>query len=106
MTATEMKWSERVASWRASGRSAEEFAVGQGYEGSTLRLWSSKLKARTAARTTPAIARVIRRSAAPPSPVPASDELIVEVGATRIVVRHGFDGELLRDVVAALRASR
>ena len=37
-------WKRRVASWRASGESAERFAVGRGFAGSTLKWWASKLR--------------------------------------------------------------
>jgi hypothetical protein len=43
MTETEAKWAERVGQWKSSGRSADDYAKGQGFEGSTLRLWSSRL---------------------------------------------------------------
>ncbi len=52
MTATEAKWAARVRDWRASGKSAEAFAVGQAFESSTLRYWASRLKASVAAPTT------------------------------------------------------
>jgi hypothetical protein len=58
-----------------------------------------------AAKTMPTMARVVRRSA-PASPVVSASALLVEVGESRIVVRRGFDAELLREVVAALGASR
>jgi hypothetical protein len=38
------KWAERVSERRQRGKSAEEFAESRGFEGSTLRYWSSRLK--------------------------------------------------------------
>jgi hypothetical protein len=52
-----------------------------------------------------ALARVVRR-AAPRAEAPQSAELEVTIGGARVVVRQGFDAELLREVVAALGASR
>jgi len=44
MTETEAKWAARVLEWRESGKAAEEFAEGRGFEASTLRFWASRLK--------------------------------------------------------------
>ena len=110
MTATEAKWAERVRQWRASGKTAPEFAAGQGFADSTLRCWASELnhrapRPRKAAlpptQLAPAdapvrIARVVRIAA------PAAAPIVVAVGAARVEVRAGFDRALLREVVEAL----
>jgi len=49
MTPTETKWAARIEAWRASAKTAEEFAAGQGYEPSTLKFWASKLRSGVAA---------------------------------------------------------
>jgi hypothetical protein len=36
MTKTDAKWLERIRHWKESGRTAEEFAVGQPFKASTL----------------------------------------------------------------------
>ena len=114
MIGTAEKWAERVREWRASGKTAEEYASGFDFEPSTLRYWASRLKSEaTAAKQTPAptLVRVVRRRrpasqrrladtpGREPAPEPAME---VVVGAARIVVRRGFDAELLRQVAAAL----
>jgi hypothetical protein len=43
MADTRTIWKQRVASWRASGESAERFAIGRGFAASTLKWWASKL---------------------------------------------------------------
>lgn len=103
MTPTETKWAARVQAWRASGRTAEEFAADEDYEPSTLRFWASRLKAQASA-SSPAvpIARVIRRRARPG----ASDAIEVVFGGARVVVRRGFDAGLLREIAAALGSHR
>jgi hypothetical protein len=60
----------------------------------------------------PVIARVVRRrprssspQAGTAAPSPAG-EVEVVIGAARIVVRRGFDVELLREVAAALASTR
>ena len=106
MTETEAKWAGRVSEWRQSGKAAEEFAAGRGYEGSTLRYWSSRLKTGKTASgghlPTVRLARVIRRARG--SAATAADAgIVVEVGRARVTVRRGFDASVLRDVVEALQ---
>src|SRR5690606_24907151 len=48
--ASAAEWSRRVASWRRSGLSAEEFASGKDYRAKTLAWWSSELKRRERSR--------------------------------------------------------
>jgi len=40
MTETEAKWTERIREWKASGKSYDEFAEGQGFKGLTIRYWA------------------------------------------------------------------
>lgn len=65
MSSTVETWKKRVASWRASGQSAEEFSEGRPWSPKTLRWWSSRLGRETA--SAPPIVRVaqlVRSSAA------------------------------------------
>jgi transposase len=110
MTATEAKWSERVREWRASGKTAAEFASASDLEASTLRYWASRLKTQ-AANQAPLMARVVRRrerasmvEGAPDHESPR--EVEVRIGEARIVVRAGFDADLLRQVAMALKVLR
>jgi hypothetical protein len=109
MTETEAKWAGRVAEWRQSGEGAEEFAEGRGFEGSTLRFWSSRLKTKsgeaTKAKPSVRLARVVRR-VSPATPGRDDAGIVVEVGLARITVRRGFDPAVLRDVVASLQGER
>jgi hypothetical protein len=110
VTETESKWAERVGQWRVSGKTAREFAAGQGFEASTLRYWASQLNRRRPGKpialSAPAavVARVrmvrVRRK-----PRAASAEaMVVWIGAACIELRAGFDRGLLREVVDALGA--
>ena len=101
MTATESKWTTRIAEWRSSGKTAEAFAEGKGFAPSTLRYWASVL--RTAARKKEAVpmARVVRQQASP-----SSGSVEVIVGNARVVLSRGFDAELLRDVMRVLGGAR
>jgi hypothetical protein len=50
MTKTDAKWLERIRQWKESGKTAEEFAVGQPFKASTLKWRAAELR-----RTTPAL---------------------------------------------------
>jgi hypothetical protein len=132
MTKTEAKWVARVREWAESGRTASEFAEGQGYAASTLRYWASRLRTKepgSAAASAvaeelsgyPPRVRLVRvhrtaretpeasQTTVPtPSPQSASSTaaLVIALGAARIEVRQGFDARLLSDVVEALRGAQ
>jgi hypothetical protein len=114
MTETETKWSERVREWKASGRTASEFAEGRDFKASTLAYWASRLR-RVRAGATPRrerrprvrMARVVRTAARPEaSAARPEDSIVVTVGTARVAVRAGFDEALLRQVVKALGGER
>jgi hypothetical protein len=95
---TEDAWTKRVEAWRASGETADAFAQGKGFEGSTLRWWSSRL-----GRTeTPNFLRLVPRACA----VRVDAGMVVEVGHARVRVEAGFNAKLLAEVVAALGGDR
>ena len=109
--ATKEKWRERVREWRASGRTAAEFAAGRGYEASTLRWWAARVGQSARPGIVPLVARVavggagvtgIVRRPMPPRQA-AGEELVVEVGGARLRVTRGFDDALLERVVRALQ---
>ena len=107
MTETEAKWSERVREWKASGRTAKEFAEGRDFKASTMVYWASCLRtgAGGARRTTKREPRVRMVRVLRSSPR-AEDAIVVAVGAARVAVRAGFDPALLREVVRALGDAR
>lgn len=86
-------WAKRVAEWRASGQTADTFAAGRGFAGSTLRWWASHL-----GRRQPALVRVV-----PASEAARDASIELHVGSVRVVVRRGFDRALLADVLAVVR---
>jgi hypothetical protein len=109
MTATQTKWAERVQAWRASGKTAEEYASAFEFQASTLRYWASRLKTASAEKPS-AMVRVVRRATsalvAESAGSDVQSEVEVAVGGARILVRRGFDAELLRQVAAALGGAR
>lgn len=111
---TEAIWAKRVEEWRKSGKTAPEFAADKPYAGSTL-LWAAsrlRLGGRRAKKPGSSeradsargirMAKVVRRLG---QETPAM-EMVIEIAGTRIPVRRGFDGALLREVVSALREGR
>jgi hypothetical protein len=109
MTATQTKWAERVQAWRASGKTAEEYASAFEFQASTLRYWASRLKTASAERPSPMV-RVVRLASSAPVAEAVNPDVQsgveVAVGGARILVRRGFDAELLRQVAAALGSAR
>jgi hypothetical protein len=111
MTATEEKWASRIAAWKSSGTSQREFAAEGGYAVTTFRYWSWRLRTKMPAKAVATSARIsMARVVRLPSKGEADTALVVELEAgsriARVVVRRGFDGELLRDVVSALTGAR
>ena len=116
MTKTDAKWLERIRQWKESGKTAEEFAVGQPFKASTLKWRAAELR-RTAeggkrygkgatvdgplrlARVVP-VARSRDKAAA------LSSSVTIEVSGARIVLSRGFDAALLVEVVRALETLR
>lgn len=91
------EWRGEVESWRASGKSADAFAKGQGYSASSLRRWAALIPP-TGSRSPGFVQLQVIEAA---SSAAASD-LVVTVGRAEIRVGRGFDAELLRRVVETL----
>jgi hypothetical protein len=108
MTGTERKWSERVREWEAKGGTAAEYADGRGFEASTLRYWASRLRhpEKYSAGRAKRVRRVRMVRVIPRAVTEREATLDVVIGEARVVVRTGFDGGLLREVVAALGGAK
>src|SRR5208337_5139988 len=114
MTEKAMTWAKRVAEWKASGLTSEQYCAGRDFTAGGLRHWSHRL-GKTVGRevATPAVrlARVVRRqrTATPVERVaePTGDvRLVVEVGEARVVVPRGFDAVTLGAVLEVLGSRR
>lgn len=95
---TESEQRIEVAGWRASKRSAGEYARGRGYSASSLVRWAATdAEDVDGGGHAPGFVKVevVRAT-------PERSEVVVEVGRARVVVSRGFDADLLREVVAAL----
>jgi hypothetical protein len=107
MTGTETKWAERVREWKASGRTARQFAEGRDFKASTLTYWASYLRrGRVGASPAPRGQPGVRMARVERSTAPVDDSIVVAVGTLRVAVRAGFDEALLRRVVRALGDAR
>ena len=112
-------WRRRIAEWRSSGQTAEAFSSGKGYAAGTLFWWSSRLGRAlpTAVSDTRGagsgvrLARVVRQATTVSTREAAlsgvSGEVVVELGAMRIIVRNGADTATVGAVLeGARRAAR
>jgi transposase len=107
-------WEERVADWRGSGQSAEEYCKGKGFSSGTLYRWSSRVRppgsaAERAQEGSVGLVRVVRapaRSQVVSAPTSASaGAVLLEVEGVRVVVPPGADAATVRVVLEALRAA-
>jgi hypothetical protein len=94
------RWAERVAVWRASGRSATAFAAEHGLNAGTLRYYAKVLRREAPTRSVK-LARVeVVRARDSESPIE------LELGGARVMVRRGFDRETLGELLDLLGARR
>ncbi len=100
------EWSARVASWRASGLSAEEFCKGQPFSKKSLWAWSSVLqrKAKAELRVSDSkvtLARVVRA----PDNAGSGACVVFATDRGRLEVRGRVEPEMLRAMVEVLTAT-
>jgi hypothetical protein len=86
-----------VSGWRASGLSAAAYAGRRGYSAASLSRWATMASGQ---ERRSAEQRFVRLEVTPAEQRTAG--VVLEVGAARVLVEPGFDGELLRAVVGAL----
>src|SRR5262245_27811996 len=106
MADTAATWKKRVASWRASGETAEAFSRGRGWSAHTLRWWASRL-GREANAQAPGVrfARLVR-SAAASTPASAGHAAIVIDwldARVRVTVEAGVERDTLAAVLELIR---
>jgi|SRR5690606_14760518 len=100
MSDTEETWKQRVASWRASGQTAEEFSAKQPWAASTLRWWASRLRRERKSAVTPMVrvAQLVR------APAVERGAVVIEALDTRvrITVQAGAPAETVAAVLGIL----
>lgn len=100
----------RIAEWRASGVTAQEFCAGREFTAGSLYFWSSKLGRRTVSTEPQRIqlARVVRRKSA--SLVPTQDSgdvplVLVEIAGVRVFVAPGVNRATVESVLLAVNSA-
>jgi hypothetical protein len=106
MSDTVETWKKRVASWRASGETAEEFSEGRPWSPKTLRWYASRLRlppARTAAPVV-RVAQLVRSTA--PAERERGGSIVVEAleARLRITIEVGAERDTVAVVLGALVA--
>ena len=100
MSNTVETWKKRVADWRASGHTAEEFSEGCPWSPKTLRWWASRLGRDRATATTPVIrvAQLVR------PPAVERGAVVVEVldAHLRITIEAGAQPDTAAVVLGTL----
>ena len=103
MRETKAVWRRRVTSFRASGKTAAEFAAEHGLVEGTLRWWSSQFNREVSVAPAAPLVRLahVIRSPAPPT---ARGSVIVDVldARARVTVEAGVARETLDAVFGAL----
>ena len=109
MANTAAIWKKRVASWRASGKTAKAFSAGRSWSAGTLLWWSSRL-GRDAGTSAAQVrfAQVVRSYV--PEQEPAPGAIVVEWldARLRLTIQPGANRETLAAVLTllAVRADR
>jgi hypothetical protein len=116
MTKTDARWLERIRQWKESGKTAEEFAVGQPFKASTLKWRAAELRRTegggkrygkgSAVDGSVRFARVVSVPRSRDKTAVPSGSVVVEVSGARISLSRGFDAALLVEVVRALETVR
>jgi hypothetical protein len=105
------EWAERVKQWRASGLRSKEFCEGRGYSATNLLWWSSHFRRNgfpptSAASTSVALARVVRRAEARPSALVVTGRgVVIELHGARVAVEAGADRATVAMVLDVLRSA-
>ena len=104
MSDTVETWKKRVASWRASGETAEEFSEGRPWSPKTLRWYASRLRLPPTVAATPVVrvAQLVRSHS--PAERDRGGSIIVEAldARLRITIEVGAERETVATVLGVL----
>lgn len=104
MSDTVETWKKRVASWRASGETAEEFSEGRPWSPKTLRWYASRLRLPPAVTTAPVVrvAQLVRSSV--PLERERGGSIVVEAldARLRITIEVGAESDTVAAVLGVL----
>ena len=96
-----------VTEYRLSGLSAPAFAKGAQLSPSTLYAWLAGARSKNGGKRV-RMARIVRTQALLPAVQSLADvpPIVLQVGAVRMTVPHGFDRKTLREVLDVLATGR
>jgi hypothetical protein len=102
MSDTKEIWKKRVASWRASGETAEKYSAGRGWSAGTLLWWSSRL-GREGPPLPVRVAQLVRSPVQRDRVEPAG-AIVVELldARVRVTIDPGADRETVEVVLKLL----
>jgi hypothetical protein len=100
MTDARTMWKQRVANWRASGESAEQFSAGRGFAASTLKWWASKLRTEAGPIPPARVVRVAQLVRSPTERVGGRGTVVVEGLDTRVRITIEPDAD--RETIATV----
>lgn len=103
MTSTAETWKKRVASWRASGQTADVFSRGQPWSPNTLRWWASRLRHEPSSAPVP----VVRIAQLMRAPAGERGAIVIEArdARLRITVEPGAPAETVAAVLGVVLAT-
>jgi hypothetical protein len=104
MSDTVETWKKRIASWRASGKTADQFSKGRPWSPNTLRWWASRLGRASTIAPAPVlrVAQLVRSSA--PVERERGGSIIVDAldARLRITIEVGAERETVATIVGVL----
>jgi len=97
-------WKKRVASWRASGRTAGEFSEGRPWSPKTLRWWSSRLgRGHVPSPRIVRVAQLVRASGVPVERERGGSIIVEALDARiRITIEAGAESDTVASVLRVL----
>ena len=98
------EWTTRIADYKASGLTMSAWCTANQVTLEQFKYWNRKLKPIASDAVSPA-ACFIPVSVADSVPPHSASSLVVHVGHASITLQKGFDPQLLREAVEALRAT-
>lgn len=93
------KWRPVIREQEGSGLSVQAFCEKHGHVTHQFNYWKRKLQS---SRAEPRLVPIVPKRAVGTVRPSSADSLTLEVGKARIVVRSGFDGNLLRELLEVL----
>jgi hypothetical protein len=98
------EWTARVADYKASGLTMSAWCTANHFTMDQLKYWIRKMKDVPSSAVPTPSTRWVPLSVADHASAVSASSLVVRIGQASIVLQAGFDPQLLREVVQALKA--